>query len=446
MKTNRLICLVACLVCLALVFSACGQTEPQGESFSMTTLEGLYVEQIAQRGTLLLTASGEQTASLVIDWPNGAAAVSHWEMNVRYDPESRELVYDDAVLIDKTFNEQGEENDLVVYTHGSGSFAREGDKLLWTDNEETGSGKSAFVYEMSLSDYRNNQWAYADEPQESGASETPDEPEATPEPEPEVTQAPADPNLPIITKSPTDETVPIGGNCSFVARYENAVWAVWHFVSPDGQTDLTYEEASGQFPTLEIINGMYSTMKLRNIPAELNGWRVYCRYTNRSGDSDTKTALITVTDAPAPTPTPQGPVVRDWTETDSLEAALGGSGLSFTPPLAEALPAGLSLQGYRYRSGSIEARYADAQGETALTVRKSSTLSGTDLSEDTNSYSRTWNLTIKGVTLRCLGDGATVNTGTFDAGAEHFSISFNPGKEGQGLTVDQVNSLINCIQ
>ncbi len=104
--------------------------------------------------------------------------------------------------------------------------------------------------------------------------------------------------LPAVTKSPTSETVVKGGSCFFAARYHNAIRAVWHFVSPDGKTDLTYQEASKQFPTMKILNGMYSTMKLENIPAEANGWKVYCRYSNKAGSVDTATALITVKSAP----------------------------------------------------------------------------------------------------------------------------------------------------
>ena len=104
--------------------------------------------------------------------------------------------------------------------------------------------------------------------------------------------------LPVVTKSPTSEVVGKGGSCFFAARYHNAIWAVWHFVSPDGKTDLTYQEASKQFPTMKILNGMYSTMKLENIPAEANGWKVYCRYSNKAGSVDTASALITVKSAP----------------------------------------------------------------------------------------------------------------------------------------------------
>ena len=143
---------------------------------------------------------------------------------------------------------------------------------------------------------------------------TPYEVTPTPKPSPTVTPSPIPttqptPNptptsiFPIITKSPTDETVEEGGECYFVAKYENATIAVWHFVSPDGQTDLTYVGAQEQFKPVEILNGMYSDLHLKNIPYSMNGWKVYCKYSNANGSAITKTALITVIPAPA-TPVP----------------------------------------------------------------------------------------------------------------------------------------------
>lgn len=125
-------------------------------------------------------------------------------------------------------------------------------------------------------------------------------PTPTPLPTPEPTSP-----LPIINKNPTSETVYEGGSCMFVAWYENATIAVWHFVNPEGSIDLTYIQAAKQFPTLKIINGMYSMMTLDNIPLGLNGWKVYCEYSNNNGSMNTGMALITVLPViiPAPTPT-----------------------------------------------------------------------------------------------------------------------------------------------
>ena len=108
---------------------------------------------------------------------------------------------------------------------------------------------------------------------------------------------------PVVTKSPTNENVVEGGECWFVAKNTGAVMAVWHFVSPDKSTDIAYDEAQAQFPTLQILNGMQGAMQLKNIPVELNGWSFYCRYSNNAGSVDTDSATITVraaaTQAPA---------------------------------------------------------------------------------------------------------------------------------------------------
>ena len=61
--------------------------------------------------------------------------------------------------------------------------------------------------------------------------------------------------LPVITKDPTDETVNEGGDCWFIANYSNALYAVWHFISPDGLTDYRYDDAAvpTQFPPTIVM-------------------------------------------------------------------------------------------------------------------------------------------------------------------------------------------------
>ena len=366
-------------------------------------------------------------------------------------------------------------------------------------------------------------------------------PTATPTPVPEK---------PYVSKHPVSVTVAEGGSCAFEAGYINAIWAVWHFVSPDGNTDLPYDQISSRFPNMQVLYGMYSKMELRNIPLAANGWRVYCRYTNNGGSSDSNWATLTVNAAApgnfpaagsymdsvsmrasmeitgssslynvriqwgnsafdgvewtfsgffdaggvmrftdgakynvaydsagngtrtvvytnasgtltyssdgsiawddgrgttgrfvrsaAPTPTPT-PVVNEWIETMDLNAAIAHAGVSFQPPIAEALPEGIALDTYRSRPGIIEARYSGG----TLIVRKSATLSGSDLSGDYNAYSQSWDHNIKGLAIHCRGNGTNVNETTFSSGEEHYSISFHPGQEGQGLTLDQINSLVN---
>ncbi len=121
-------------------------------------------------------------------------------------------------------------------------------------------------------------------------------PTPMPTPVPTPVPAPAAPasNLPRITKDPGSETVEANGKCQFVTRYENATLAEWHFVSPDGSRDLDYVQMQKEFPTLIVKNGFTKDLTLESIPAELNGWRVYCRFANDYGSVKTGTATITV--------------------------------------------------------------------------------------------------------------------------------------------------------
>ena len=130
---------------------------------------------------------------------------------------------------------------------------------------------------------------------------------------------------PIITKSPTDETVDEGGSCSFIGGYKNAIWAVWHFVSPDGKIDYRYEKAGEEFKPVVIEGGDVSHLKLMNIPYSLNGWRVYCEYSNYNGSVRTNMATVWVnpapTPSPAPTPTPTPTPSAEPTPTPELTMA-----------------------------------------------------------------------------------------------------------------------------
>ena len=136
-------------------------------------------------------------------------------------------------------------------------------------------------------------------------------PVPTPAPTPMPTPVVASSNLPVVTKSPTDETVNVGGKCQFVARYENAKLAEWHFVSPDGTRDINYLQAQTEFPTLKVLNGYTKDLTLDSIPQALSGWRVYCLFSNDYGSVKTGTALITVAGyTPAVTPAPvQAPTI-----------------------------------------------------------------------------------------------------------------------------------------
>ena len=479
MNKKTVLLLILCLACLVSMLSGCGDKKPDdsqsGSADPVILIQipsGVYVEELSKRGMLFVSDAGQGLTSFRIEWSGGAYSHARWEMTGAYNSEKNAFLYTDGIYIETEYNDQQQGNDKVVYTHGTGSFTYSGSKVVWLGDNETDRGAVTFVFEKTLEDYNRDTSNPGSPVEIPVASATPAPsgenqpvPVSTPTPAPSAAPSPSPEaqKLPIITKHPTDETVRAGGNCMFIARYENAIWARWHFVSPDGKMDIQYDAINTQFPTLVVLRGEYSDMRLQNIPYELNGWRVYCRYSNNDGYTDTKTALITVQPAPAPTATPApteapapeptveptpglGPVVNDWTDTDSIIEATYGAGFNFTPPLEQTIPEGLTLKGYRYQPGILEADYADDQGQVQLIIRKSNSVSGQELHGDFNSYTKTWDHTLKGLVVHCLGNGDTVNTCWFDPGDVHFSISYHMGKEGSGLTLDQINSIVNCMQ
>ena len=573
-------------------------------TINMMDLEGVYTEQLAHRGTLRLTARDSQTASITIDWPGSATESAHWEMTGTYDPQKQAIVYNDAVMMEQTTSDTGAQSNRLVSSSGTGRFTVYGKNLAWTDDlAYIGSDPSTFTYSMSLADdtAQSGSSLVVGVPSVTAApaSSTPSvpvtaatpaptaqvaataAPPPTPVPTPAAPATPA-PGSPVITKDPTDEKVQVGGSCWFVANHRGANFARWHFVSPDG-TDIAIDtkDENGnnvlakQFPNLNIHNGEYDSMKLSNIPAELNGyrfychfwnangsvdsksalltvegagnvaaantdaaaanaangpkvtkdptdetvkpgesawfvakhtgailarwhfvgpdgsdyeytneaissqfpqmkivggdqgtmqlqniplnangWKVYCRYSNNSGTADTKMATITVqgatqatadsTVSAAATAAASTVTVNDWTNAVDLDAAISISGVSFSGPTGAALPDGTSSNpSYRAKTGTLEANYSDAN---SLIIRKSTLTSGNDLIGDYTNYSATWPIQVGANTVNCRGDGTTVNAATCNLPSGYISISYNMGKEGSGLTSDQVIALVDGIQ
>ena len=69
--------------------------------------------------------------------------------------------------------------------------------------------------------------------------------------------------------------------------------AVWFFVSPE-LVEYRYDEINGVFPELIVRGGGSESMQILNIPYELNGWYVFCRFTNAFGSGDSQPAQINV--------------------------------------------------------------------------------------------------------------------------------------------------------
>lgn len=110
---------------------------------------------------------------------------------------------------------------------------------------------------------------------------------------------------PIVTKDPTNETVEEGGEAVFVAKAKYAQSYLWQLVSPDG---ITYDcaDAPESFKGLKVSGADTERIVLKNIPLELDGYRIFCRFT--AGDVvSSKMAKLTVTEKPVTEPPTEQP-------------------------------------------------------------------------------------------------------------------------------------------
>lgn len=182
-------------------------------------------------------------------------------------------------------------------------------------------------------------------------------PSPTPAPTPTPTPAPTssvyivDNGQLTITKSPTAETVDVGGKCSFVAYATNFYSMDWILVSPEKNSDGIYQaytakEAPKYFDGLGVQGETSSTLILSNIPASLNGWRAQARFW-ASGSSTAKYsngAIITVRNA-EPTPAP-----KDYSE-ECAQRASACQGYVSAYATANGYPSASEIEGYIYSSG-----------------------------------------------------------------------------------------------
>ena len=118
---------------------------------------------------------------------------------------------------------------------------------------------------------------------------------------------------PVVTKDPTDETVEEGGEAVFVAKAKYAQSYLWQLVSPDG---ITYDcaDAPKTFKGLEVFGADTERLVLKNIPLELNGYRILCKFT--AGDVvSSKMAKLTVTEKAETEPATEATIEETTEET-----------------------------------------------------------------------------------------------------------------------------------
>ena len=97
-----------------------------------------------------------------------------------------------------------------------------------------------------------------------------------------------------MTKSPTSETVTPGGTAYFIARADNAREISWFISSPDGTKGYNAKDIKTDFPNVTCTGLGTETLIMTGIPAELDGWKVKCKFTGPGGSVFTEDAEIIV--------------------------------------------------------------------------------------------------------------------------------------------------------
>lgn len=154
-----------------------------------------------------------------------------------------------------------------------------------------------------------------------------------------ITVIPEEDATPVVTKDPTDETVDQGGRAVFIAKAKYAQSYQWELISPQGTT-YDCEDAVKTFPGLKITGEETQKITLTEIPAEMDGFRIRCRFT-AGEDVYSKWATIHVkaetTEPPteAPTEAPTDEPTEIPTEEPTDETALQTEAPDDTEPNLE---------------------------------------------------------------------------------------------------------------
>ena len=119
------------------------------------------------------------------------------------------------------------------------------------------------------------------------------------------TMAFADNKTANITKSPTDEVRYVGDTAIFKSAATGYDKLTWNFESPDKKA-VTVQEFKARFPYAVVEGENTTTLTVKNLSTDMNGWAVYCTFF--SGESEVSTTLaflyVTVSTVPA-TPAPK---------------------------------------------------------------------------------------------------------------------------------------------
>ena len=103
-----------------------------------------------------------------------------------------------------------------------------------------------------------------------------------------------------ITKNPTDEVRSAGGTAWFVSGAYSYNSLTWKFMDPNGNF-LSVQDFLTRFPYAAVDGEHNTTLTVRNLSTDMNGYGVICSFYNDNGPTDTTMAFLYVSAYTAPT-------------------------------------------------------------------------------------------------------------------------------------------------
>ena len=97
---------------------------------------------------------------------------------------------------------------------------------------------------------------------------------------------------PSVTKNPTSETTSVGGSVTFISRATDTDACVWYITNGSDTYECQY--APHVLDGIRVSGQGTERLTLSNVPAQINGWSVYCAFSGAGGETLSKAATITV--------------------------------------------------------------------------------------------------------------------------------------------------------
>ena len=97
-----------------------------------------------------------------------------------------------------------------------------------------------------------------------------------------------------VIKSPTSETVAVGGSALFIAHASNATSITWMLANSNASVIINAADAPYYFSGLSVSGCNSDQLRLSNIPLSMNGWQVQAKFEGNGGPIYSGIASISV--------------------------------------------------------------------------------------------------------------------------------------------------------